>query len=279
MELKIYTVDAFTEEPFKGNPAGVCLLENELPDHTLQNIATEMNLSETAFLFPLTENGWRGGKFSLRWFTPLVEVPLCGHATLASAHILFNEIRNRMPKIDFKTKSGSLYVERSKANHLIMDFPLDHADRIHSIPEIITALKLDESKIIQFSLSKIQDYLVIELENESSVKKVYPDFKKLKEFSKIPLGGVILTSMSSLNQDYDFVSRFFTPWFGINEDPVTGSAHTVLASYWSKLGKKSFKAKQISQRGGQLEVEILEKSRVLLKGVAKTILTGTIITQ
>ncbi|MFV2015017.1 MAG: PhzF family phenazine biosynthesis protein, partial [Candidatus Heimdallarchaeota archaeon] len=272
MELKIYTVDSFTNEPFKGNPAGVCLLENALFNYELQNIASEMNLSETAFILPLTEKKLFGDMFSLRWFTPTTEVDLCGHATLASAHILFSEIQNRSPNIIFETKSGTLIVERSN-DFLTMNFPIDHSERIEIIPEILDSLNLDESIIKQFSLSKTQRYLTIELENEAAVKNINPDFQKLNSYRKIPLGGVIVTSRSDAFKTYDFTSRFFTPWYGIDEDPVTGSSHTVLASYWQKLlDKNTFKARQLSKRGGELDLEIKTPERVLIKGKAITIL-------
>lgn len=280
MELDIFIVDAFTDFPFKGNPAGVCLLSQELDDNVLQNIAAEMNLSETAFLLPKDDLPFTGNKFLLRWFTPTIEVDLCGHATLASGHVLLHELNNQSDLLKFETRSGLLEVEKlRKLNKLQMRFPLDECEKFDKIPEVNAALNLKDTDILDYQLSKSQKYLTIELLNPQTVKSVRPDFNRLKKYDKQFLGGVIVTS-TSLQPDYDFVSRFFTPWFGINEDPVTGSAHTVLGPYWSKkLGdKRTLRGQQVSQRTGLVETELLaDKTKILLRGQAVTVVKGIII--
>lgn len=247
MELKLYQVDAFASEVFKGNPAAICPLENWLSDSLMQQIAAENNLSETAF-FVATDDG-----FHIRWFTPNTEVDLCGHATLASAHVIFNQLAYQAEKIKFDSKSGPLYVEKCEKG-LQLDFPNQQADACDT-PRAITAI-FGREPIACF---KNQDYIVV-FDDEEFVKHVQPDFNALKQ---LDLRGVNITSSS---KEYDFVSRFFAPKFGIDEDPVTGSSFTRLAPYWAKqLNKKSLYAKQVSQRGGEVHCEI-HGDRVLISG-------------
>ncbi len=259
MKIPFYQVDAFTAEIFSGNPAAVCLLEDWLEDTKLQAIAEENNLSETAFLVP-NANG-----FDLRWFTPAVEVALCGHATLASAYVLFNCLDWSEPSIHFQTrKSGELIVTR-KEGMLEMDFPA-RLPSPRAIPDgLVQALGIQPQAV----LGSQEDLLVI-LENIDAVRKLSPDFSRLV---KVDCRGVIVTAAGV---DCDFVSRFFAPRVGVAEDPVTGSAHCVLVPYWAdRLSRQTLHARQISKRGGELFCKN-RGARVLLAGMAALYLEGNI---
>jgi len=258
MKIPIYQIDAFAAECFKGNPAAVCPLEKWLTDEVMLAIAAENNLSETAF-FITTENG-----FHIRWFTPTTEVALCGHATLASAYVIFNELNYKNSTILFDSKSGVLKVEK-KDQLLIMDFPAQPPVACKTPKELEEAFG-----ITPLFCLKSEDYIFV-VENEIDVINANPDFNLLK---KIDLRGVSITSHSD---EYDFISRFFAPKYGINEDPVTGSAHTELAPYWAKrLNKNKLKAKQASTRGGELYCEV-NHDRVNIAGYATKYLQGEII--
>jgi len=262
MKLPINIVDAFTDAAFKGNPAGVCILEKQIHDSLKQSIAFEMNHAETAFLFRESD-----GSFELRWFTPTSEVDLCGHATMASTHILFEKgICKPDETIRFNTKSGEL--RTSMKNGLIqMDFPAIHQNQIEYPKELALALG---AKPVYVGMTK-WNYLV-ELEGEEAIRKVQPDYQMLKS---LPGWGTIITARASM-EGYDFVSRFFAPEKGVMEDPVTGSAHCALGPYWmGKLGKNQFKAYQASERGGTVIVRV-EGDRVFLSGKAVTVLSGEI---
>jgi len=254
--MKIYQVDAFTDRMFSGNPAGVCILSGERPDTWMRNVAAEMNLSETAFL------GEREGEFDLRWFTPKKEVDLCGHATLASAHILWETgALKRTQEARFRTKSGLLKA-MLKQSWINMDFPSERAFEADVPEELTRALKVDPV----FAGRNRMDY-IIEVGSEDMVWNLEPDIEMLK---RIDARGVIVTSRSH-SGDLDFISRFFAPAYGIPEDPVTGSAHCCLGPYWeTKLGKKEFTAYQASKRGGTLKVRI-DNDRVILSGQAVTV--------
>lgn len=258
--LKIFTVDAFTDKMFSGNPAGVCLLNNNLDDSILQNIAAEMNLSETAFVKKL-DNG-----FSLRWFTPVSEVELCGHATLSSAHILWQEgILKPDEEAVFHTVFKGILTAKKSGDEIELNFPVNIPKPSEAINELETALGIKP-----VNLETTDSHYILELYSETEVRNVKPDFALLGKLEKF---GTIITAKSD-NKDYDFVSRFFAPAKGINEDPVTGSAHCVLTPYWNKkLGKKILKAFQASQRGGSLTLT-LEGDRVLIAGKAITVLKG-----
>ena len=257
MRLKQYQVDAFATRVFEGNPAAVCPLEHWLDDSLLQAIANENNLSETAFFVP-AEKG-----FQLRWFTPVAEVDLCGHATLATAHVLFEILGHAERQVTFQTKSGELVVE-SKDGLLAMDFPA-RPPAAHPIPDALVA-GLGRSPQEVWAAN---DYIAV-FENEETVLAIAPDFAKLQE---LDLRGVIVTAPG---KDVDFVSRFFAPKIGIPEDPVTGAAHCELTPYWAKrLGKNTFEARQVSPRGGRLACE-LRDSRVILSGKAVTFMTAEI---
>lgn len=259
--LTIYQVDAFTNELFKGNPAAVVPLTEWLDDAVLQNIAAENNLSETAF-FALDDNG----ELLLRWFTPTSEVELCGHATLATAHVLFEEMGFADDQVTFQTRFKGPLTVTKESNGYSMVFPNIKPEVVDLIPDAITnGLKLTVSEVLVSD-----DYLVV-LPSEDDVLSVEPDFSVLAELDR---RGVIITAPG---KNVDFVSRYFAPAFGIDEDPVTGSAHCVSAPYWSeKLGKKELVAKQVSVREGDL-VCIVDDERVTLKGSAVLYMKGSIL--
>ncbi|MCP4255119.1 MAG: PhzF family phenazine biosynthesis protein [Candidatus Scalindua sp.] len=257
MELNLYQIDAFTDMPFEGNPAAVIPLETWLPDNTMQSIAKENNLSETAFFVPQN----RG--FHIRWFTPKTEVDLCGHATLATAYVLFNILEYNKDKIEFDSKSGVLTVFQ-KNDWLVMDLPAQSPAPCNMPYEIVEAF--DKMPV---ECLRSEDYIVV-FEAEEDILSIKPDIDYL---TKLDLRGVIITARS---EQYDFVSRFFAPKYGIDEDPVTGSAHTQLIPYWARvLGKTKMKAKQLSSRGGELVCE-LRNDRVLISGKAVKYLEGKI---
>ncbi len=261
MDNPIFQVDAFTSVPFRGNPAAVCILKEAASEAWMQEVAAEMNLSETAFL-----HRERDG-FRLRWFTPTVEVALCGHATLASAHTLW-EAGYLFPVevARFYTLSG-LLTARPREGWIELDFPAVRAEPAAPTPELLAALGTEA----RFVGRNQFDYLV-EVESSEVVQALSPDFAQLR---RLPVRGVMVTAQDSEGR-YDFVSRFFGPGAGIDEDPVTGSAHCCLAPYWAqKLGKSAMTAYQASARGGLVRVEVVG-DRVLLLGQAVTVLRGTL---
>lgn len=257
MKIKQYQVDAFATRAFEGNPAAVCPLESWLDDGLLQAIAEENNLSETAFFVP-SEIG-----FDLRWFTPLKEVDLCGHATLATAHVLFDILGYAGPSITFETRSGELIVER-KGEWLEMNFPACPPTPCE--PSEILSKGLGQQPL---EVLVAGDYLAV-FDSEATVRAITPDMALL---GQLDLRGVIITAPGT---GVDFASRFFAPKFGIPEDPVTGSAHCMLAPYWAgRLGKRLLSARQVSKRGGSLTCE-LKGDRVLLSGSAVTVMEAEI---
>ncbi|MDF5707003.1 MAG: PhzF family phenazine biosynthesis protein [Nostoc sp. S4] len=261
----ITQVDAFTNTPFAGNPAAVCVLATPQDDVWMQNVAQEMNLSETAFLVKQDDG------FNLRWFTPTVEVPLCGHATLASAHVLWSEGHLSLNEVArFYTKSGVL-VANLQGEWIELDFPVNRSKATIAPPQLNQALGVPYKSVLQNSLG----YLV-ELESEELVRQIQPNFQLLKTLS-IP--DMIVTSTTHPDSEYDFVSRFFAPGLGINEDPVTGAAHCCLAAFWrDRLHKQQFLAYQASSRGGVVKVYYDGGDRVLLAGQAITVLRGELTT-
>ncbi|MHC4779747.1 MAG: PhzF family phenazine biosynthesis protein [Planctomycetota bacterium] len=261
MSQEIFQVDAFTDEPFAGNPAAVCILAEPKSEAWMQNVAMEMNLSETAFLEKV-EDG-----YDLRWFTPAVEVELCGHATLASSHTLWETgLLKSDEEVRFHTKSGLLKATRQDGN-IWLDFPANPA-RESETPEGL-AEALGVSPV--FTGKSRFDYLV-EVNSESEVREVDPDFGRLRE---LDIRGIMVTSRANL-ESFDFVSRFFAPGAGVDEDPVTGSAHCTLGPHWSgKLDKMEMLAFQASRRGGIVRVHLSE-DRVLLGGKAVTVMRGTL---
>lgn len=264
MSLEILTVDAFTSEPFRGNPAGVVFLDREKPNDWMQQVAAEMNLSETAFLLP------EGEGFRLRWFTPTTEVPLCGHATLASSHALWFTGRLASDQqASFFTLSGPLTARRS-GPRIEMDFPSLPVSPAALPPVAEAALGVAPLAITRTPEAKEMNYL-IELASEAAVRAVRPDFAALR---RIPWGFIVTARASSA--PHDFVSRYFASHFGIDEDPVTGSAHCSLAPYWAaKLGKNALVGHQVSARGGIVHVE-LRGDRVALSGEAVTVMRGAL---
>ena len=257
MDLSIYQIDAFSSCVFEGNPAAVCPLDEWLPDETMQSIAEENNLSETAFFVPKDDG------FHIRWFTPASEVDLCGHATLGSAYVLFNILGYKNEAIQFDSKSGVLVVTKQD-DWLTLDFPKQPPVYCETPKEIVEAFNKEPIECM------MSEDIIAVFENEIDIESANPDFEQLK---KLDSRGVIITAKS---MRYDFVARFFAPKYGIPEDPVTGSAYTQLAPYWaSKLGKQKFKAKQLSSRGGELYCEILG-DRVLISGKATKYMEGKI---
>ena len=256
MTHTLYQVDAFTDEPFKGNPAVVCLLAGPEPDVWMQKLAAEMNLSETAFLLP-GEVGW-----DLRWFTPQTEDDLCGHATLASAKVLFeNQPILRNDLIKFHTRSGDL-LARWVDGKVELDFPVLRFEPMDADSDWVEALGFQPVGSVYSG-----DYVLFEAEYAQTIYSAQPNMAALK---KLPMPEVIITAESD-RSEYDFISRFFAPQLGIDEDPVTGSAHCLLAPYWAeKMGKLTFDAYQASQRGGRLTVKIMD-DRVRIMGAAQFI--------
>ena len=264
MSIPIYQVDAFAERPFTGNPACVCLMQAEMPDDWMQNLAAEMNLSETAFVWK------RNDQFKIRWFTPAAEVDLCGHATLAASHVLWEAgWSSKDTDVVFDSKSGHLSASR-KGKLIVLDFPANPPTEVEAPAGLLQSLGV-ENKVIYIG-SDDTDF-IIEVDSEFTVRSLTPDFARLKHTTA---RGIIVTSQSD-SQQYDFVSRFFGPAVGIDEDPVTGSAHTTMAPYWSrKLGRTEMKAFQASERGGSICIKIRE-NRVLLGGMATTIFRGELL--
>lgn len=264
MKLKLYQIDAFTNKLFGGNPAAVIPLEKWLDADLMQSIAKENNLSETAFFVPLAANQ-HADSFELRWFTPGFEINLCGHATLASAYVIFNLLGNEKKEISFQTKSGELKVHKD-GNKICMNFPSWNPERVSDYnPELSKAL--GNAELVGVYKNR---ELIVELMDEDAVKKCEPDFTMINKFPEM----VIITA---LGKDVDFVSRFFAPQAGINEDPVTGSAHSQLIPFWAdKLGKKKMTAKQLSERGGYLWCEQINDERVLISGEAIFFMEGEI---
>ncbi|MCC5613844.1 PhzF family phenazine biosynthesis protein [Nostoc sp. CHAB 5836] len=261
----ITQVDAFTNTAFAGNPAAVCVLLTPQNDTWMQNIAQEMNLSETAFVVKQND------RFNLRWFTPTVEVPLCGHATLASAHVLWSEGHLSPNEVArFYTKSGVL-VAKLQGEWIELDFPVNHSQATVAPPELGQALGVPYKSVCQNALG----YLV-ELESEELVRQIQPNFQLLKT---LPISGVIVTSLTPPDSQYDFVSRFFAPGVGVNEDPVTGAAHCCLAVFWrDRLHKDQLLAYQASSRGGVVRVYYDGGDRVFLSGQAVTVMRGELFT-
>jgi PhzF family phenazine biosynthesis protein len=256
--IKRYQVDAFAENLFSGNPAVVCPLDSWLPDNVMQRIAMENNLSETAFYVR------EGEGFRIRWFTPAVEVDLCGHATLATAFVLFNYENFTGQKLTFQSRSGPLTVTKD-GEMFTLDFPVDTINEVTITSELTAGFKETPSQILKGKT----DYMFV-FADEDQVKNCKPDFKKL---SQLKARGAVITARG---HKVDFVSRFFGPQSGIDEDPVTGSAHTTLTPYWaSVLGKTELSAAQLSARGGKLFCK-LSGSRVLISGSARLFSTGLI---
>jgi PhzF family phenazine biosynthesis protein len=262
MSIRVVQVDAFTDRPFAGNPAAVCVLREAASEQWMRDVAREMNLSETAFLVP------EDGGFRLRWFTPAVEVDLCGHATVASAHVLWQD--GHLPagaQARFYTRSGLLLADR-RGDWIELDFPAKLAAPADAPPGLLPALGVTAQAVMRNQF----DYLV-EVDSEATVRGMAPDFTALR---KIEARGIIVTARPSM-AGFDFVSRFFAPAAGVDEDPVTGSAHCALGPYWGeRLGKTAMIAFQASARGGIVRVR-LNGDRVILGGQAVTVMAGELV--
>ncbi len=262
MQLPVYIADAFTHQLFGGNPAAVCPLESWLPDELMQQIAAENNLSETVFFVPHDE------AFAIRWFTPTVEVKLCGHATLAAAHIMFTELGYDKKEIVFHSASGKLVVSKVVGNLIQLDFPANEAAPVTDLPDgLLEGLKVENVQVFKSSF----DYMVV-LDSQKAIEDLQPDFSLL---AQVKARGVICTAKGV---ESDVVARCFYPQSGINEDPVTGSAHTIMVPYWAKvLGKNKLQSIQLSARKGYLDCE-LSGDRVLMRGAVVTYLKGSFFT-
>ncbi len=257
MKIPIYQVDAFTDKIFGGNPAAVCPLREWLPDETMQSMGEENNLSETAFFLR------KGAVYEIRWFTPKVEIQLAGHPTLATAHVIFQHLGYSKPKIIFQSKGGELRASK-KDDLIFLDFPAFNLTPVEAPQALLRGLGRRPAEVL-----KGRDYFAV-FESEEEVRGIDPNFAEL---NKLDCLGIIITARGSKS---DFVSRFFAPRAGVLEDPVTGSAHTLLIPFWSKrLHKKTLHAFQVSKRGGELFCEHLD-DRVLIGGRAVTFFRGTI---
>ena len=264
--MRIFTVDAFTGKPFSGNPAAVCLADGVTDSTWMADVAREMNLSETAYVSSRGD-----GSFDLRWFTPGIEVDLCGHATLASAHVLWEEGRKPADEIVFHTRSGALTCKNLHAGRIEMDFPACPVEEATPPPGLLEALGADP-KFVGLS---VVGY-VVELPTESDVRALRPDFPVMRAMAEDAWACVTAPAEAG---DFDFVSRFFAPQGGIDEDPVTGSAHCALACYWSqKTGRTAFRAYQCSARGGVVFAELVG-DRVKLGGQAVTVSRGELLSE
>lgn len=256
--MRYYVIDAFAKELFSGNPAGVCLLDHKLPAEVMQRIAFENNLAETAFLL------YEKGQYRLRWFTPDTEIDLCGHATLATAFVLMTEIHPAMDYVEFHTMSGTLTVKRS-GDRFLMDFPSREPEPV-AIPPLLEQVM--GCRVLETHLSR--DLLVL-VEDENTVKALQPDMKLLSQISDSLAFGIVVTAQGD---NCDFVSRYFAPNAGVQEDPVTGSSHCTLIPFWSKRQHKTvMEARQLSKRGGILSCED-RGDRVLIGGTAVCYLKG-----
>jgi PhzF family phenazine biosynthesis protein len=258
MKIKLFQVDAFTNKLFGGNPAGVCPLDEWLPEAIMQNIAFENNLAETAFFVN------NGTDYELRWFTPLAEVDLCGHATLASAHVLFNHLDYNKKEIVFHSRSGELKVRKDNGK-MTLDFPTDLVKKAEASEDLLKAIGKKPIEVLKGKT----DYMFV-YSTQKEIEEIFPDFELIK---KSNVRGVIVTAKGD---SVDFVSRFFAPLVGVNEDPVTGSAHTTLIPYWAGvLEKKELTAMQLSKRKGHLNCKLIN-GRVEISGYAVTYLEGNI---
>ncbi|XP_042883440.1 phenazine biosynthesis-like domain-containing protein 2 isoform X2 [Penaeus japonicus] len=298
MQLKIFTVDAFTGKPFSGNQAAVVPLSQNIDDATMQKIATEMNLSETSFLAPLNADGpdaWTTcSQFSLRWFTPVCEIVLCGHATLAAAHVIFQNLGNTNNQLEFQTLSGTLIAR--KENHLLLlDFPendplsLTSEEEQTLSPLVEAVLGEEKPRARTVAISRTLKYLMVQLDDgctRHDLENIRPDsraMERLHDGSKVKAVIVCVKgrpgdredAQEGVEKEYDVLSRFFAPWYGVDEDPVTGSAHTVLGPFWSRrLGHKELSCYQCSPRGGKVVVRTRGDGRVDIIGQAVTVITG-----
>jgi PhzF family phenazine biosynthesis protein len=265
-KIETYIVDSFTDKPFKGNPAGVCVLYQGLSNTQMLSIAKELGLSETAFITPIDELN----EYAIRYFSPIMEIPLCGHATLAASKVLF-EIYPEMIEIHFKNIQNLDLMIRKYGETIEMEFPVYDTVPQNTPEELLKALGIKEISNSEFN--KETNILLLEIESSEVLENLSPNFEKLKH-SHNSINGVLVTAISQRN-DYDFESRYFWPWSGTNEDPVTGGTHTFLSKYWStRLNKKKMNSYQCSERTGFMEVELISDKKLTIKSEAQIILKG-----
>lgn len=266
--MRTYIVDSFTNEVFKGNPAGVCILNNDLEDDLMLKIAQELNLSETAFIKALDANH----KYSIRYFSPKMEIPLCGHATLASSKVIFNN--SDIKEIGFTTVQNINLNVLSSKDEIVMEFPVYDTITASVSKTVLEALGI--ATVINCEYNKETNILLLEIPSQFHLSELRPDFEVLYK-SHDQINGVLVTA-SSDKDDYDFHSRYFWPWSGTNEDPVTGATHTFLAKYWGKrLKKNKLKSFQSSSRSGFMDLELIDENNLLIKGQAVIVLEGDLI--
>lgn len=265
-KIETYIVDSFTDKPFKGNPAGVCMLNQKLTDTKMQSIAKELGLSETAFVCKMDNQD----KYSIRYFSPVMEIPLCGHATLASSKVLF-EINSALNTIHFNNIQNLDLMIKKCGEKIEMEFPVYDTTPQNAPDELLNALGIET--IVNSAFNKETNILLLEMDNCELLNNLSPDFERLKH-SHNSINGVLITAISQRN-DFDFESRYFWPWSGTNEDPVTGGTHTFLAKYWSsRLNKKKMNAFQCSERTGFMEVELISENKMRIKSEAQIVFKG-----
>jgi len=276
-ELHYFHVDAFTETLFAGSPTGVILLEETLPEETMQMIASELNHSETAFVIHQPHEAMRNqcAFYALRWFTPETEVHFSGSATLAAAKVIQQELGVNVPCIVFKTIIGEIFTKKS-GDYITITLPVDDYEALDPSEQVLWYLGINNYQRAVYSRNLKK--LIIEVDDELALSRIKPDFNKLRGIDlDFDLGGLCITCRSSSPEDYDFASRYFNPWIGVDEDSITGSIHTVLALYWSReLDKKHLVAVQSSKRGGRLILDLLDEGTVEISGRAYVAIEGRI---
>ncbi|WP_456461760.1 PhzF family phenazine biosynthesis protein [Reichenbachiella sp.] len=268
MEIKAFIVDSFTNEPFKGNPAGVCLLDTKIEEKLMQSIATEFNLSETAFVL---KSDQPKNHYGIRYFTPTVEIDFCGHATLAAAKVLMSE--ENLDHVQFTTHKRLELSATKEENSVLMNFPLYDTESYATSDKLLDAFGI--KKPISSQFAKALDMLIIEVESKEALLAIKPDFQEAIKSSDT-IKELVVTTKSEDNE-FDFYSRCFCPWIGINEDPVTGASHSVLAKYWEqKLNKQELSAYQLSKRGGYLNLKITSPSTLEVRSNACIVFKGSL---
>lgn len=265
-KIETYIVDSFTDKPFKGNPAGVCVLKQKLEVEKMQVIAKELGLSETAFINLIEGQN----KYIIRYFSPLMEIPLCGHATLAASKVLF-EITPETETIHFKNIQGLDLIIKKDEDIIEMEFPVYNTVPQNAPEKLLNALGIE--KILNSEYNKETNILMLEIEDSQVLNDLSPNYERLKNSHNL-INGVLVTAISQRN-DYDFESRYFWPWSGTNEDPVTGGTHTFLVKYWStRLNKKKMNSYQCSERTGFMEVELIDDNILIIRSQAQVVLKG-----
>lgn len=265
-EIETYIVDSFTDKPFRGNPAGVCLVESDLKPETMLSIAKELGLSETTFIKKLEGPN----KYSIRYFSPKMEIPLCGHATLAASKVIFEKNESFKKILFVNIQNLNLEIKKSD-DDIVMEFPIYQTEPQEAPKELLLALGIET--IINSVYNAETRILLIEIDDCTKLQNLTPDFEKLKK-SHNSINGVLVTAASN-KPNVDFESRYFWPWSGTNEDPVTGGTHTFLAKYWAeKLGKKKLNSFQCSERSGFMQIELISNNKLTIKSKAQIMLKG-----